>query len=72
MITRLEASVHVIEPETKACPKCQGRGFTVYTIREMDGLDYDVSRACARCEGSGRLWRDGTPARARKERRLEA
>jgi len=72
MNTRLEASIHVIEAERRPCPRCEGRGWVVVRLWELDGRDYDVSRDCRHCGGSGWLWRDGTPATAPKESRLKA
>ncbi len=65
MIARLEASVHLIEPEMQPCRICAGRGWVVVTIREMDGRDYDVTRDCRRCGGTGQLLRDGMPTPAK-------
>jgi len=62
MNTRLEASIHVIEAERRPCPRCEGRGWVVVRLWELDGRDYDVSRDCRQCGGSGWVWRDGTPA----------
>jgi DnaJ-class molecular chaperone len=53
----------VMEPETIICPWCRGRGWLVISIIERDGSEWDVTYDCPRCNGHGRLLRDGSALR---------
>jgi hypothetical protein len=56
----------VIEPAERTCPTCRGHGWVpvdTWVVGRNGRLRRaSVTIGCARCAGSGRLFRDGTPA----------